>query len=210
MATHFTLSDDQRDCLQEVINVAIGRAGDALARFLEVFVRLSVPHIQILEARELPKLIQSSQRAVENVSAVRQGFTGISRPAMRGEAVAIYSDASFHELAKLLGHKEETDGDISEAELLCDVSNILVGNCLGNIARQFNGEVVFSAPSPLLLQRSLHELTDQLSAEWDAALLVEIHYSLERGTFRCTLVLLMPTDVMVQLGAMIDTMLDAL
>lgn len=209
MATHFTFSDDQLDCLQEVINVAIGQAGDALARFLEVFVRLSVPHIQILEARELADLIRDSQRAMENVSAVRQGFTGISRPATRGEALAIYSGASFREMAKLLGHKE-TDGDISEAELLCDVSNILVGNCLGNIARQFNGEVVFSAPSPLLLQRSLHELTDQLSTEWEAALLVEIRYSLERGTFRCTLVLLMPTDAMVHLGAMIDTMLDAL
>lgn len=146
---------------------------------------------------------------MENVSAVRQGFTGISRPAIRGEAVAIYSDASFREMAELLGH-DEADSDVSEAELLCDVSNILVSSCLGNIAQQFNGEVVFSAPSPLLLQRPLCDLTEQLSVEWDAALLVEIHYSLEGGTFRCTLVLLMPNDAVAHLGAMIDAMLDAL
>jgi chemotaxis protein CheC len=209
MTAHFTLSEDQRDCLQEVINVAIGRAGDALARFLEVFVRLSVPRIQLVEAQELPSLIQESRLAQEKVSAVRQGFTGISRLGMRGEAVAIYTGASFREMAQLLGHSE-VESDISEAELLCDVSNILVGNCLGNIARQFNGEVVFSAPSPLLLQRPLCDLTEQLSVEWDAALLVEIHYALENGTFRCTLVLLMPNEVVMQLGTMIDKMLDAL
>ena len=40
------LSEDQRDCLQEVVNVAMGQAGDSLARFLEVFIQLSVPRIQ--------------------------------------------------------------------------------------------------------------------------------------------------------------------
>lgn len=209
MTGQFTLSEDQRDCLQEVINVAIGSAGDALARFLEVFVRLSVPRIQLLEARELPDLIQGSRFAEEKVSAVRQGFTGLSRLAIRGEAAAIYSGTSFREMAELLGYSA-AESDISEAELLCDTSNILVGNCLSNIARQFNGDVAFSAPSPLLLQRPLRELMEQLSVEWEAALLVEIHYALERGTFRCSLMLLMPNDAVVQLGAMIDQMLEAL
>ncbi len=41
-------SEDQRDCLQEIVNVAMGQAGDSLARLLEVFVTLSVPKIQTL------------------------------------------------------------------------------------------------------------------------------------------------------------------
>ena len=208
MSMHFTLDEDQRDCLQEVVNVAIGRAGDALARYLEVFVRLSVPRIQLVEARELPGLIQNSAFSREPVSAVRQGFSGVSRLAMRGEGIAIYSGASFREMTQLLGYGE-ADGEASEEELLCDISNLLVGNCLSNIAQQFGGDVTFSSPSPLLLQRPLHELTDQLAIEWAAALCVEIRYTLENGTFQCSLVLLMPNDAVVQLGAQIDRMLEA-
>ncbi|TAL04068.1 MAG: chemotaxis protein [Porticoccaceae bacterium] len=209
MTERYTFSEDQRDCLQEVINVAIGQAGDALARFLEVFVRLSVPRIQLLGSEELPDLIQKAQFAEDKISAVRQGFSGIARQAVHGEAVVIYSGASHRELVELLGY-ETSGGIVAEAELLCDVSNILVGNCLSNLARQFDGDAVFSAPSSLLMQRPFYELTTQLSIEWESALLVEIQYALERGTFGCTLMLLMPNEVVAQLGALIDKILDEL
>lgn len=209
MSTHFTLNEDQRDCLQEVINVAIGRAGDVLARYLEVFVRLSVPRIQLIEARHLPGLIQGSPFYGEQISAVRQGFSGVSGLAMRGEGIAIYNGASFREMTQLLGYGE-SDSEASEEELLCDISSLLVGNCLNNIAQQFGGDVTFSSPSPLLLQRPLHELTEQLTIEWEAALCVEIRYALENGTFQCSLVLLMPSDTIVKLGAQIDRMLEAM
>lgn len=209
MSAYFILDEDQRDCLQEVINVAIGRAGDALARYLEVFVRLSVPRIQLVEARHLPGLIQNSPFSGEQVSAVRQGFSGVSRLAMQGEGIAIYSGASFREMTQLLGYGE-SDGEASEEELLCDISNLLVGNCLSNIAQQFGGDVTFSSPSPLLVQRPLHELTEQLSIEWEAALCVEIRYALEHGISQCSLVLFMPNDAVAQLGGQIDRMLEAM
>ena len=47
------LTEDQRDCLQEVVNVAMGQAGDSLARFLEVFIHLSVPRIRLVARQEL-------------------------------------------------------------------------------------------------------------------------------------------------------------
>lgn len=209
MTTHFTLNEDQRDCLQEVINVAIGSAGDVLARFLDVFVRLSVPHIQLLDARDLPALIESSKHALQKISAVRQGFNSVVRLGIRGEAVVAFGDASFHEMAKLLGH-ETSEEAIEEAELLLDVGNIVAGNCLSEIARQFDGEMVFSAPSLLLLQRPLAELPSQLAIEWETILLIEIRYTLESGDFSCTLLLLMPNEVLMKLGAILDQLLESL
>ncbi|MDX2370103.1 MAG: response regulator, partial [Colwellia sp.] len=40
-----TLSAELRDCYQEVANVAMGRAGDLLARLLDVFVQLPIPNV---------------------------------------------------------------------------------------------------------------------------------------------------------------------
>ncbi len=209
MTIHFALNEDQRDCLQEVINVAIGSAGDVLARFLGVFVRLSVPHIQLLDARDLPALIENSKHALQKISAVRQGFNSVLWLGIRGEAVVAFGDASFHEMAKLLGH-ENSEEAIDEAELLLDVGNIVAGNCLSHVARQLDGEMVFSAPSLLLLQRPLAELPNQLAIEWETVLLIEIHYTLESGDFSCTLMLLMPNEVLMKLGAMLDQILESL
>lgn len=209
MSADFAFTEDQRDCLQEVINVAIGRAGDTLARFLKVFVRLSVPRIRLMAANQLVGLVESPDLSDVLVSVVRQGFSGVSRLDIRGEGVAIYTGTSFRELADLLGHGEG-DADLSEAELLCDISSMLMGSCLSNIAQQFAGEVVFSAPSTLLLQRPLPELTELVSIEWEAALLIEIDYTLERGTFRCTVALLMPNDAVARLGTMVDKLLEAM
>ena len=42
----FHLTEDQQDCLQELINVAMGQASDQLARYLDTFVYLKVPSIE--------------------------------------------------------------------------------------------------------------------------------------------------------------------
>ena len=34
----YELNEDQQDCLQELINVAMGQASDQLARYLDTFV----------------------------------------------------------------------------------------------------------------------------------------------------------------------------
>ena len=43
MPRTINLTEEQRDCLQEVTNVAMGQAGDNLARLLDTFVILSIP-----------------------------------------------------------------------------------------------------------------------------------------------------------------------
>ncbi len=54
-----SLSEDQRDCLQEISNVAMGQAGDHLARLLDSFVILSVPHVPILTPAEIAMAVQA-------------------------------------------------------------------------------------------------------------------------------------------------------
>ncbi len=44
---------DVRDIYQELTNVAMGQAGDLLARLLNVFVKLPIPNVNVLEVNEL-------------------------------------------------------------------------------------------------------------------------------------------------------------
>ena len=59
MNDSLALTEDQRDCLQEGVNVAMGQAGDSLARFLEVFIHLSVPRIRLLMREQLNRVIRA-------------------------------------------------------------------------------------------------------------------------------------------------------
>ena len=43
-----SLSEDERDCYQEITNVAMGQAADRLARLLDVYVVLPIPNVNVI------------------------------------------------------------------------------------------------------------------------------------------------------------------
>src|SRR5207249_3053325 len=110
------LSPDEREALQEIANVGMGQAGASIAQLLGEFVRLSIPRVLVLPAHEACSLLANAG-AGGCVSAVRQGFHGD----LRGEAIAIYAEKGWNELADLMGYEA---GDCpTESEILLDVSN---------------------------------------------------------------------------------------
>ena len=81
---HLTMEDEGidfslNDCLQEVSNVAMGRAASVLADMLGVFVKLPVPNVNMLEVSELQMALGYNGES-NRYSAVSQGFvaTGIA------------------------------------------------------------------------------------------------------------------------------------
>lgn len=208
MTENTSFSEDQRDCLQEIVNVAMGQAGDSLARFLEVFINLSVPRIKLVAAAALTDTLAEMVGTSNQVSAVRQGFhSAEDGRGMRGEAIVVFSDTSFKELAELLAYEEEID-DPAEKELLLDITNILNGACLSGIAEQIETELAFSAPSVLGHRVDLKDLIPAKNVAWNQALLVEINYTLEKRSFKCSLLLLMPGEAIEVVKKALDDLLD--
>jgi len=137
MSELLTLTEDQRDCLQEVVNVAMGQAGDSLARFLEVFINLSIPRIRLVAKEDLGQELAALVGGDDcKVSGVSQGFYHVEDGSgIRGEAIVVFGDSSFSELADLLDYDGELT-DSAEKELLMDVTNVLNGACLNGIGEQ--------------------------------------------------------------------------
>lgn len=205
--SNLALNEDQRDCLQELVNVAMGQAGDSLARLLEVFVHLSVPRIQVVEKSEVSKALIELLGHKNLVSAVRQGFhSQLDHVDVRGEAIVVFGHTSFHELAELLAY-EDTIDDAAEKELLLDVTNVVSSACLTGIGEQLEIDMGFSAPSLLGQQIPVENLIDDKHA-WQRALMVEINYSVDNRAFMCHLMMMMP-DVAIQgLKKRIDEILE--
>ena len=205
------LTEDQRDCLQEVVNVAMGQAGDSLARFLEVFIHLSVPRIRLISRDKLNSELETMVGGERvSVSGVSQGFYQLDTGSgIRGEAIVVFTDSSFKELADLLAYDDELT-PANEKELLLDVTNILNGACLNGIGQQMEVELGFSPPNIMGQHLPITELLEQEATTWDHALLVEISYTLEDRSFSCTMFLLMPGDSIQVVKNALDRLLEDL
>jgi chemotaxis protein CheY-P-specific phosphatase CheC len=205
------INEDQRDCLQEIVNVAMGQAGESLACLLEVFVQLGVPRIHLVACDDItPQLTAMIDAQHDKVTAVRQAFyRSKGKLDIQGEALLVFSDASLTDLTELMSYEEE--GSVNaEQEVLLEVSNILNGACLTGIAEQLESDFGYSAPSLIGTHLTTDQIlsTDQLS--WQEALMIEITYRLENRDFKCNLMFLMTGESIQKLINAIDEFLEEL
>ena len=197
------LSGDQRDALQEIANIGMGQAGSSIAKIWGEFVRLSIPRIANVERQDIPAVLQQLV-GDKNILAVRQAFHG----QLRGEVIIVFTGGPPGELAELMGY-DNTDR-VEEIELLLDVSNILVGACLGGVAETLGVDIGFSAPSIMGLDVSPRDLIPPDDLRLSRALFIEVCFTLEEKSFACHLVVMMPAGEIAQLGAELDRFLESL
>lgn len=199
----FVLSNDLRDVFQELSNVAMGQAGDLLARLLKVFVKLPIPNVNVIEVSELHMAIASVEQK-ENTSAICQGFIG---GGVAGEALLILNDSSFVDIARLMQYDGELTTKV-ELELLMDIANILIGAVLKGLAEQI--DMTFSQGHPVVLGQHapVSELIKANARRWRRTLAIEISYGIENYNISCDLLLLFTEDSIKTLNYKVEFLLE--
>lgn len=195
------LNEDQQDCLQEIINVAMGQASDQLARYLDTFVYLEVPSIEQVSAQSLSMTLKPSEQAVAVVS---QGFFGYE--GIRGEALLMYKPKDSDRLADLLGYEPD---ELTVEEQIIDLSSILTTTFLNVFASQIENQMSYSAPRLLASSKvAVSEHVEQQAFNWDLALKVNITYQVTDYSFNCDMILLIPESAIINIKTVIDRILD--
>lgn len=198
-----SLDPEIRDIYQEITNIAMGQAGDHLARILNVFVKLPIPNVNLIEASELHMMLQDIEDK-DTVSGICQGFVG---PGICGEALFILSDSSFNDVAKILNISEEVD-DQMQLELLMDAANILIGTCLNGLASQLDMHFSQGHPEVLGQHRNITELININKTRWRRTLAIELSYGLEGYQVHCDLVLLVTEESMETMNHKLSHLLE--
>ncbi|MAA71756.1 MAG: histidine kinase [Bermanella sp.] len=203
MNEQIALSEDERDCYQEITNVAMGQAADRLARLLGVYVVLPIPNVNIIEINEF-KMTLKSLEGNATVSAVCQGFIGAG---IAGEALLIFNDASFTDIAKLLDYPGNLDKH-EELEMLMDVANVLNGACIQGIGGQL--DIDFSQSHPVVLGQhcSISDLLSEKKNAWQRTMAIEINYTIEDHNINCDLLLLFTEESVLHMNRLISFLLD--
>jgi chemotaxis protein CheC len=202
------LSEDQRDALQEVANLAMGQAAARLSGLLDAFIELSVPRVKVVAVSEAAEALREMTGIEDRVSAVRQGF----RSDIRGEALVICRSDSAGQLCSLVSdpYSRSSYEAVSQQELMFDVANVLTGACVSSILDQLGRTPVFSAPGLLGDALTLEEVFQPGMLHWEVALLVEVNFALEDQGFRAHLVMLMAEESIRHMNEALDALLSSL
>lgn len=171
------------DAFRETVNVSMGYAAALIAKVLDVFVHLPIPHVNVLEPGELQMLLADANRA-RQLTAICQSYIGSG---IAGEALLMFYDSEVADIAQLMEHGS---ANYQEMEVLIDLSSVLIGACLSSIANQL--DVSFSVGHPQVLGEytSIDELIELNQRRWAKTQAVEISYSLEQQNIHFDLLLL--------------------
>jgi len=145
------LGDEERDILQEIMNIGFGSAAADLAGVIDLYVQLSVPTVKVIPATELIDYIQREIPNAHEISIIEQNFW--SR--FKGMALLAFTSGAGKALLGLLGDMDEQafESDplrVLEKETLMEVGNILVGACVGKVAELLGDVVTYSPPRILI------------------------------------------------------------
>lgn len=199
------LSADEHDALREVVNVAMGRASAALGTLLDRLVMLQIPEIGVVQLPELNALIAAARGPERELTVVRQSFFGT----LSGEAIALHAVEATADLAARLGY-DAAHTPAAERACLLDVSNLMMGSMLGQLARHLELELTCGAPTLLHDRVRVAELTLARDAGWDCALLTRVMFQLEDDSLTSDLLVLMPDASLNALRAALARLLALL
>jgi chemotaxis protein CheC len=202
------LTEQQRDALQEIANLAMGQAATRLACLLDTFIELSVPRVRVVRVEEAAQTLREMTGIDERVTAVRQGF----RSDITGEALVICRSSGVGNLCALVNDSyiQLAYESVSQTELMFEIANVLTGACVSSIMNQLDRTPIFSAPGLLGKEIALEDVFQADVLAWKVALLLEVNFALEDQTFRAHLVMLMAEDSILRMHEALNAIVSSL
>jgi CheY-like chemotaxis protein len=173
---------------QEISNIAMGQAGEVLARLLNTFVHLPIPVVNMVSPDTLQeRLLDAKANQYELIS---QGFIGAG---IAGEAFLLLEKSSLDKASKLMDLSDVAQH--RKSELLMSLANTLIGAFISSFSQQL--DIIFSKATPHIL-RDFSGFTKQ-SENWDETLMITIDYQLNEHDIQCELMLVFTQDSLPKL-----------
>ena len=157
------ITTEETDTLQEIMNIAFGRAASDLAEYVDIFVILNPPLIKVLQAFDLPSYLNNEIKDYERVSVVEQNFWG----KFKGNAFLVFPSGTGKRMISLFNNENKFfDSEPThelEKETFLEIGNILIGACIGKIA-ELLGDVTTYSPPRVVVENGLRGVVyDNLS-----------------------------------------------
>ena len=174
MNSKINLSEDEKDCLQELMNVAYGNATAAITEILDAYAKLSIPKIQIINSSELKAhLSRELNLDVEHLVSLQQINGTIS-----GENMFVIDKQSAINIAYKFGLSEDEINDNELLDIVLEITNILSSSTISKLAEDIDTNVSFSAPSIKSLT-SINQLNNSFISKYEKVIIISTELKFE-------------------------------
>ena len=174
MESNITLTEDEKDCLQELMNVAYGSATAAITEILDAFAKLSIPKIQIINSSELKTYLSNELNLeVEHLVSLQQ-INGT----LCGENMFVIDKQSAKNIAYKFGLEEDEVNDEEIADVVLEITNILSSSTISKLAEDIDTNVSFSAPTIKTLT-SIDQLKNLFISKYEKVIIISTQLKFE-------------------------------
>ncbi len=196
------LNEDERDCLQELMNVAYGSATAAISQIIDAFATLKIPMIQIIHPSELKTYLVEKLHIEDSQFIATQLISG----EIAGESLFMIDvDSATNLTCEFNEEDEATDEDISEVVL--EITNILSSATIGKLSQQLETSVSFSPPTVQKIE-SLDALDNRFIDKYQQIIIISTELEFEEQKIRGELLILTKDESLIWIKDALNKILD--
>lgn len=203
MNSTITLNEDEKDCLQELMNVAYGSATAAITEILDAFAKLSIPKIQIINADELKSYLSKELNFnVEHIISLQQ-INGT----LCGENMFVIDKQSAKNIAYKFGLEEDEVNDEEIADVVLEITNILSSSTISKLAEDIDTNVSFSAPTIKTIS-SIDQLKNIFISKYEKVIIISTQLKFEDLDINAELFIFTTDNSILYIKEKINKILD--
>ncbi len=203
MAHTIELNEDERDCLQELMNIAYGSASSAIADIIDAFATLAIPKIEIINVKELKSYLNSQLTENEHFVASQ-----LINGDFDGENLFIIDKDSAVNMSKefdLVHEGELSDEEVSD--IVLEITNILSSATISSLIEEMDSYASFAPPSISLIKNA-NELEDNLEENYEQVIIISTKLNFEQQNIYGHLLMLASDKSIEYIKAALNKILD--
>ena len=205
MSSNINLTEDEKDCLQELMNVAYGSATAAISEILDAFAKLSIPKIQIINASDLKTYLSDELKLNEEHLVSLQQINGI----LSGENMFVIDKQSAKNISHKFGLEDDEINNEEIYDIVLEITNILSSSTIGKLAEDIEASVSFSAPTIVNLT-SVNQLNNLFINKYEKVIIISTQLRFEDLNINAELLIFTTDNSILYIKEKLNKILDEL
>ncbi len=203
MEKEIILTEDERDCLQELMNIAYGSATAAISEIISKFATLSIPKIQTIDSHELKTYLNSKLKSQNKYYISNQLING----QLAGENLFVIDETSSINLTREFDVDDDEMCEEEIQDVILEITNILSSSVSGKLASLLNSNISFGAPKITKIE-SLNEFDQRFESEYAQVIIISTDLNFEDQNIHGELMVLSTSDTAIYLKEALDEFME--
>jgi len=151
MPNYVQFNEEEKDCLQELMNISYGSATAAIADIINKEATLSIPNIKTVATKEFKNYLQDKLNNHKEYFMTNQLISG----SFCGETMFVIDRKSTKNLALEFDlDEDDTQNDDELKDVILEISNIITSTTLSKLAGLIETSISFSPPQVEIIKNS--------------------------------------------------------